>query len=103
MANRKLSQLTEKASLPLDSLIHIVDPNDLSDSPQGSDFKFKVNKLVQISFVTYSTYALMIEASTPTMVTMARVLVDENKGIENSEYRIYTDGTRMWIANTIDN
>jgi hypothetical protein len=47
MANKKLSELAEKAALPLDSLIHILDPNDLSDSPEGSDFKFKVNKIVE--------------------------------------------------------
>lgn len=49
MANKKLSELTEIVALPLDSLIHIVDPNDLSDSLQGSDFKFEINKLVETS------------------------------------------------------
>jgi hypothetical protein len=47
MANKKLSELTERVNLPLESLIHILDPNDLSDSPQGSDFKFEINKLVE--------------------------------------------------------
>jgi len=62
-----------------------------------------IKRQFEISFVTYNTYALMIEASTPTMVTVVRVLVDEDKGLNNTEYRLFTDGTRMWIANTIDN
>ena len=47
MANKKLSELTEKANLPTNALIHILDPNDLSQSPQGSDFKFDSTKLVE--------------------------------------------------------
>jgi hypothetical protein len=47
MANKKLSELAEKVNLPTNALIHILDPNDLSQSPQGSDFKFDSTKLVE--------------------------------------------------------
>jgi hypothetical protein len=47
MANKKLSELAERVNLPTNALIHILDPNDLSQSPQGSDFKFDSTKLVE--------------------------------------------------------
>jgi hypothetical protein len=51
MANKKLSELAEKANLPNNALIHILDPNDLSQSPQGSDFKFDSTKLLSKSAI----------------------------------------------------
>ena len=41
LVNQKLTDLTEKLSVPDDALIHIVDPNDFSQSPQGSSYKAK--------------------------------------------------------------
>jgi hypothetical protein len=51
MANKKLSELTERVNLPTNALIHILDPNDLSQSPQGSDFKFDSTKLLSKSAI----------------------------------------------------
>jgi hypothetical protein len=51
MANKKLSELAEKVNLPNNALIHILDPNDLSQSPQGSDFKFDSTKLLSKSAI----------------------------------------------------
>jgi hypothetical protein len=39
--DKKLTDLIEKATVPDNSWIHIVDPSDISQSPQGSSFKVK--------------------------------------------------------------
>jgi hypothetical protein len=51
------------------------------------------------------TYAEMLEISTPvqTELLVVKVLNDENKGITNTIYHLYPDGTRMWIAAVEDN
>lgn len=41
LINKKLTDLTEKLSVPDDAFIHIVDTSDTSQSPQGSSYKAK--------------------------------------------------------------
>jgi len=41
LADRKLTDLTEKLTVPNDGWIHFVDPSDISQSPSGSSFKAK--------------------------------------------------------------
>ena len=49
-------------------------------------------------FAQVNTYALMVAIPTPTNLLIVKVLNDENKGITNTIYHLYPDGTRMWIA-----
>lgn len=71
----------------------------------GSLAFFNITDNINLIFrlMTFATYADMIAFGTPTTPIIARVLNDENKVLENTEYRIFPDGTRMWIANTEDN
>jgi hypothetical protein len=46
MANKKLSELEEKTVLTNTSFIHVLDPLNLAQSPNGSDFKFDATKLI---------------------------------------------------------
>lgn len=41
LINKKLTELTEKLSVPDDAFIHIVDTSDTSQSPEGSSYKAK--------------------------------------------------------------
>ena len=63
-----------------------------------SDFK----KTVLLS-VTVDTYADMLVLPANLNTVTVRVLIDEDKGIPNTEYKIYPDGKRIWIATTEEN
>ena len=54
-------------------------------------------------FIQVNTYALMLAIPIQSQLKIVKVLVDENKGIENTIYHIYPDGVRMWIASVLDN
>jgi len=41
LVDKKLTELTEILSVPDNAFIHVVDPNDVSQSPQGSSYKAK--------------------------------------------------------------
>jgi hypothetical protein len=41
LIDKKLTELTEILSVPDNAFIHVVDPNDVSQSPQGSSYKAK--------------------------------------------------------------
>jgi hypothetical protein len=41
LLDKKLTELTEILSVPDNAFIHVVDPNDVSQSPQGSSYKAK--------------------------------------------------------------
>lgn len=45
MEYKKLTEKTEIASISDDALIHVVEPNDLSQGPSGSSYKFKAKNL----------------------------------------------------------
>jgi len=71
----------------------------------ANEIKTIVNELddLKINFENFNTYALMIAFENTYVMTIAKVLNDENKGINNTIYYIYPDGTRIWIAATDDN
>ena len=54
-------------------------------------------------YMTYNTYAEMIAAGTPIYFTKVRILIDEDKGLNNTNYLLYPDGVRNWVASTSDN
>jgi hypothetical protein len=45
MANKKLTDLPEKIIVPNNAWVHIVDPSDLTDSPQGTNFKVRKSNI----------------------------------------------------------
>jgi len=47
LVNKKLTELTEAASTTEDALIHIVEPDDISQSPTGSSYKIKKSNFLQ--------------------------------------------------------
>ena len=53
--------------------------------------------------VQYNTYNDMILAGTPVVVLFVRILIDEDKGLNNTNYMLYPDGVRNWVASTSDN
>jgi len=65
LADKKLTDLDELIVVPADAFIHVVDPNNISQSPEGSSFKAK-----KINFVnedlTASHYRGKYNASTNT-------------------------------------
>ena len=86
MANKKLSELAEKANLPTNALIHILDPNDLTQSPQGSDFKFDSTKLIPKSAIVDN----LLSTSTTSVLSgnQGRILNENSIDnlIESKEY-----------------
>lgn len=48
--------------------------------------------------VTVETYAEMLDAATGELPKVVRVLIDENKGMTDTEYTYYPDGRIMWTA-----
>lgn len=55
------------------------------------------------SFKIVSTYSDLLNIINDDKLIIVRVLNDENKGITNTIYYLYPDGTRMWIAANKDN
>lgn len=51
----------------------------------------------------FNTYALMLAQSTPVKDTICRVLVDEDKSLNNTIYIWYASGERLWLASLQDN
>lgn len=45
MINKKLTEKPQLASISADALIHVVEPNDFSQSPDGSSYKFPASDL----------------------------------------------------------
>lgn len=50
MAYKRLTDLTEKTAATENALLHIVEPADTSQSPQGSSFKIKLLNLLKLPF-----------------------------------------------------
>jgi hypothetical protein len=50
------------------------------------------------AYVQAATYAAMISAGTPAVLTVFKVTADENKGATNTVYQVWPDGRRLWIA-----
>lgn len=103
-------------SYPNDNNISLDDKvtgTDADDSKKTKSFTFRAIKAFLISqgfiveydvkYVLANTYSLMLDIPNPPNLIIAKVLNDENKGIENTIYHIYPDGVRMWIAATKDN
>lgn len=72
---------------------------------QSSEVKFPIAQGIKgdLNLAQVSTYALMILLPVNENLKIVKVLNDENKGIQNTIYHIYPDGTRMWVAATQDN
>jgi len=87
--------------ITLTNQIVLLEIKDIDTTPVYNDVIVTI--AITTNYQSYSTYADMIAAGTPLTTTIVRVLIDEDKGLENTEYRLYTNGVRMWIANTIDN
>jgi hypothetical protein len=54
-------------------------------------------------FYQVSTYAAMIALGAVTVLTEVYVTTDENKGQTNTVYKLWPNGTRMWVACVKDN
>lgn len=46
MINEKLTQRPEKADFTANAVIHIAEPLDISQGPDGSSYKYNINRLV---------------------------------------------------------
>jgi len=66
----------------------------------ANEIKTVVNGLddIKSSFLNVSTYSDLLLISPETHLIIIKVLNDENKGMNNTIYHIYPDGTRMWMA-----
>lgn len=69
----------------------------------GTEQEFNISLANQIIFLQVNTYALLLDVEISASLKIVTVLIDENKGIENTIYYLYPDGTRMWIAANKDN
>ena len=56
LVDKKLTDLTEKAIVPDDAWVHIVDPSDISQSPEGSSFKAKKSSFSIISRAPFDIF-----------------------------------------------
>jgi hypothetical protein len=54
------------------------------------------------TFNEVSNYESLLLLPIPIILKTVKVLNDENKGITNTIYQLWPDGTRMWIAATED-
>lgn len=59
--------------------------------------------LSSTSYHVVQTYSEMLSLILSDRLSIIRVIVDENKGIENTIYYVYPDGLRVWVAATVDN
>ena len=66
---------------------------------------FNIVDTIILRFIdmTFETYKEMIDFGNPTSPVNARVLNDEDKNLENTNYFLYPDGIRNWVASTSDN
>lgn len=55
-----------------------------------------------VEYKIYNTYQLMKNDALPTVLRICIVLIDENKGMTNTEYKVRPDGVRTWAAVVID-
>ncbi len=67
-----------------------------------SQLDAKQNSFNATIFLQLANYAALTALSTPSNLTIVKVLNDEDKGITNATYHLYPDGVRMWVASTID-
>lgn len=115
MANRKLTILPELTVFEDDDWDYVVDKSDTLESPEGTSKKARKSTTwdyirgkadarysLKIQFTQVNTYSLMQSIDEVTELTIVKVLNDENKGLENTIYQLWPDGTRMWIAATED-
>ena len=72
--NRKLTDLPTKTLLPTNAWLHFVDPNDLNDSPEGSDFKITAANAGLIQYVPEAPYKLAVIYNSITNPTKQFVL-----------------------------
>jgi hypothetical protein len=54
---KKLHEITEKITAPENAYFHFLDPNDVTDSPQGSDFRISKANLSG-DRISWSTFKL---------------------------------------------
>jgi len=97
MANRKITELPELTVISDEDITYVVDVSDTSESPDGTSKQTRLK-----TFNEVSDYASLLLLPTPIVLKTVKVLNDENKGIENTIYQLWPDGTRMWIAATED-
>lgn len=97
MDNRKLTDLPELTLLSDEDITYVVDVSDITESPEGTSKQTKLK-----TFNEVSDYASLLLLPTPIVLKTVKVLNDENKGITNTIYQLWPDGTRMWIAATED-
>jgi hypothetical protein len=61
--DKKLTDLPEKLIAPVNAWVHLVDIDDVTDSPQGTDFKIKkTNLLPNSNTTTFGTWTLKKKA-----------------------------------------
>ncbi|WP_428668137.1 hypothetical protein [Runella sp.] len=58
---------------------------------------------VKVAFVQVNTYADMLALGTPSVLTEITVLTDSNKSLNNTIYKWWPSGKRIWIAAVDDN
>lgn len=81
MANKKLTDLTEKLTAPDGSFIHFVDPTDITQSPEGSSFKIKKENFSQ--------------GGTTTITPLRVAISDVSGNIEGANLAAYPDLTEL--------
>ncbi len=78
----------------------IISQQDYSANITDLDYPQKI--YVDSRFLEVADYASLLLLPTPIVLKTVKVLNDENKGITNTIYQLWPDGTRMWIASTED-
>lgn len=88
MENKKLTEKSEIGSVTDDALIHIVEPNDLSQGPSGSSYKFKIKNLILAGQdnIDIKKYVTILSTDTITQIVdkinlLAPYTVDEKQSV----------------------
>lgn len=104
MANDKITDLTELTNVQNSYWFYVVDTSDTTESPEGTGKKVSKENLnlATINFLEIETYAEFLLIQNQSILVICKVLNDENKGISNTIYQLWPDGTRLWIAATED-
>ncbi|MEM6814892.1 MAG: hypothetical protein AAF600_10910 [Bacteroidota bacterium] len=92
MANQRLTDLTEKTSgVSVNDILHLIDTDDTSQNAAGSSFKINLlNLFKNVSVVSILGALVYKPTSTGT-------------GIENTDWVIYMNSTRLTIGLATDN
>lgn len=100
--------ITNRAILSTDSIITAISILEKKGDDNATNIATNTGAIStlqtgKLNTLQFNTYALLLATITPNVATICRVLIDENKGLNNTIYHLYPDGKRIWVAATDDN